>query len=103
MKEGGFNLQKFVSSSPKLQQDIDRQEGIVESTTEDDTYARSTLGRSSTPSRGEHMILGVLWNVDRDQLVFDLKAIAIDAKDPNPTKRKVVRTVSKFFDPALVQ
>ena len=48
-QSGGFNLRKFVSSSPKLQQDIDRQEGIVESTTEDDTYARSTLGRSSTP------------------------------------------------------
>ena len=50
LKEGGFNLQRFVSNSPQLQKKIDLAEGVpvVKScnnvSVEDESYSRATLG-----------------------------------------------------------
>ena len=50
LKEGGFNLRRFVSNSPQLQEKIDLAEGVpvVKScnnvSVEDESYSRATLG-----------------------------------------------------------
>ena len=45
LREGGFNLHKFVTSSKSLQAQIDHDEfQFISNSDNDDTYAKSTLG-----------------------------------------------------------
>ncbi|XP_003391348.1 PREDICTED: uncharacterized protein LOC100639084, partial [Amphimedon queenslandica] len=85
LQKGGFNLRKFVSNSSELQKKISQKE----------------IGKEGIVAlvRGSQKVLGVLWNVDTDELVFDLRDISREANEISPTKRRVVSTVSKFFDP----
>lgn len=46
---------------------------------------------------GEHKVLGVCRNVSTDQLVFNVKEIAMLAKEIEPTKRHVVAIVGRFY------
>lgn len=101
MKDGGFNLQKFTTNSPQLQAHIDEKEEGTRKGTGEETYAGSTLGKTLQPLKGEHKVLGVLWDVCQDELVFDLNPIAREARESEPTKRKVISIVSKFFDPRV--
>ena len=41
-------------------------------------------------------ILGVLWNPESDQLIFDVANLALDRC---PTKRTLVSLIGKFYDP----
>ena len=49
--------------------------------------------------KGEHKILGVIWNVDADELVFNNEPIFQEALRTEPTKHSIVSIVSKIFDP----
>ena len=49
--------------------------------------------------KGEHKILGVIWNVDADELVLNIEPIFQEALRTEPTKRSIVSIVSKIFDP----
>ena len=67
LKGGSFNLRKFVTNNPQLQQKINQNENSVSNTSvklEEDTYAKTTLGRS------QRMVLGLRWNPSTDQLIF---------------------------------
>jgi hypothetical protein len=44
-------------------------------------------------------VLGVPWNVPRDQLVFSLDGVAETAKRLNPTKRNVISLIGQIYDP----
>ena len=103
LREGGFNLRKFVTNSPDLQERINRSEeshtnpkdlGIGE-----ETYAKATLGKSQRTLLGERKVLGVRWDVDSDQLVLNLEDIAIVSDHLEPTKRHIVSVVGRFYDP----
>ena len=107
LKEGGFNLQRFVSNSPQLQEKIDLAEGVhhvpvVKScnnvSVEDESYSRATLGANQgKATEAEQKVLGVVWNVQRDCLVFDLCHIAEAAG----TKRGIASVSTRFYDPIL--
>ena len=106
LRRGGFNLRKFATNSPGLQEKIDRTEkmpraGALNSSEKDldETYAKSTLGTEQSTYSGEHKILGVRWDALSDQLIFNLEDVAQMAKDLEPTKRHVVSVVGKFYDP----
>ena len=43
--------------------------------------------------------MGVIWNVDADELVFNIEPIFQEALRTEPTKRSIVSIVSKIFDP----
>ena len=70
LREGGFNLRKFVTNSTTLQQRIDETEArfidgyfdcnkaMVEE--EDETYTRNLLGGRLQQSEHEQKILGIL-------------------------------------------
>ena len=101
LRSGGFNLRKFVTNSPSLQEKIDQ---VLESregrpTHLDETYAKLTLGREQPTQRGEHKILGVRWEASSDQLFFNLNDVARLAQNLEPTKRHMVSIVGKFYDP----
>lgn len=78
---GGFNLRKFVSNSPELQNHINKKENVVDITTND------------------YKVLGVQWNVPQDTLIFDISEVINKVDLFNPTKRTVVGAVSSFYDP----
>ena len=125
LKEAGFNLRKFVTNSEELRERIDKNEEsalrseetqpkedvgghqVVETVVadehkveeEDMTYSKSVLGAPVIEDPGEQKILGTLWNFHKDNLVFDLTETASLAKKVEPTKRNVISTVSKFYDP----
>ena len=106
LKEGGFNLRRFVSNSPQLKEKIDLAEGVpvVKScnnvSVEDESYSRATLGANQgKATETEQKVLGVVWNVQRDCLVFDLCHIAEAAAIADETKRGIASVSTRFYDP----
>ena len=65
----------------------------------EETYAEATLGSTEKPEPGGHKVLGVHWLPDCDQLIFDVAEVARLAITLDPTKRNVVSTIGKFYDP----
>ena len=101
-REGGFNLRKFLTNSKHLQEKINLQEGPNpdHSPLQDEpTFSETTLGISQSPKREEHKVLGVPWNPESDQLIFDVTHLAQIALDLHPTKRNLVSLIGRFYDP----
>ena len=106
LESASFNLRKFATNSPTLQQRINEAEGVAntetgdpQATSLDETYAKYTLGAMQQVQLGEQKILGVRWDVSSDQVLFDFGDIARLASDLEPTKRNVVSLVGRFYDP----
>ena len=102
LKEGGFNLRKFITNSSQLQKRIDEDEGVLHACKNpelEETYTRSTLGTNQSLRSGEQKILGVRWNVLADHLVIDVSNVAHLARELEPTKRHIVSVVGRFYDP----
>ena len=110
LRQGSFNLRKFVSSSCNLQEQIDIRErslthpnpepsppSTVQATEE--SFAETTIPTDTESRPGEHKVLGVRWDVKSDQLVFDLSHLAESASQIEPTKRKVVSVIGQIYDP----
>ena len=106
LAEGAFNLRKFHTNSPKLQQWIDTEEvkntvpvaGKQNTTVEDLSYVKSTLGGCKVDSSGVK-VLGVQWDSIPDQLSFDIRHISNAEDKVQPTKRNIVSIVSRAYDP----
>ena len=105
MSHGQFNLQKFVTNIQSLQSHINAQENVpmrpsnadlptVEASEE--TYAETTFPSSHY---NEQKVLGVLWNLTQDQLIFTLESFVENAVHSHPTKRQVVSLVGQIYDP----
>ena len=65
---------------------------------EDMNYSRTVIG-SAVEGLGGQRILRTLWNYHNDNLAFDFTNTASLAKRVGPTKRNVIRTASKMYDP----
>jgi hypothetical protein len=79
MKKGLFNLRNYVTNSEKLQAKIDQVE------------------KPSDNVCKEKAVLGLRWNIETDEFIFTVPSIE-DSKSV-VTKRYVVHTVGRFFDP----
>ena len=100
--EGGFNLRKFRTNSRSLQERIDLKENVRNGSLplmDEPTYSEAILGVSQDPNGEEHKVLGVVWNPEADQLIFDVANLAQLALDLHPTKRNLVSLIGKFYDP----
>ena len=101
---GSFNLRKFVTNSPTLQEAIRIEESTqptiepIDTIENGETYVESML---PAPCRlyDEQRVLGVRWNVQQDQLIFSLDALARIAVQVDPTKRNVVSMIGQIYDP----
>ena len=104
LAEAGFNLRKFVTNSDNLRQKINDNEQPVqrnhtnEVTEDDQSFAKGSLG-GQNEANGMPKILGVQWNVTKDELVFDMGEAMHHLTDSKPTKRTVIGVSAKFFDP----
>ena len=101
LASAGFKLRKFVTNSEELRCRLleDDEMPIEEqpSAEEDQSYAKTSLGVSNDPESTK--VLGVLWDVVQDNLVFDIGQVAESMEPLEPTKRNLVSITAKFFDP----
>ena len=65
----------------------------------DTTHAKSTLGVAQVMGPAEQKVLGVMWDVTADLLVFSVWEIAALADVDKPMKRRVTTAVRRFYDP----
>ena len=63
-----------------------------------DLFKKCVLGSAIEDVSGQR-ILGTLWNYYNNNLVFDFTNTASLAKRVEPTKRNVISTISKMYDP----
>ena len=82
MTEQGFNISQ---TSDK----------VVE---EDKSYTKDILGDRQYID-GEQKILGVKWNFVQDDLIFDVTELTSVMSDAEATKRHIVGTSTRFYDP----
>lgn len=63
------------------------------------TYVAATLCKLQQSQPEESKVLGVRYNPHKDCITFDIANIADLAASLEPTKRNIVSTVGKFYDP----
>ena len=71
LKEGGFNLRKFVTNNPLLQQKINSLEGIHQTPIDSDGYTQLTLGKSQRVQGEKRKVLGLRWDTYSDEFILD--------------------------------
>ena len=108
---GGFNMRKWVTNSSQLKQEIEKTETTVTCTTstlvesgiqeEDQSYSSSTLTSRETHSQSTPgtKALGVGWDNEKDVLQFEFGNLRDLLGNSILTKRTVLGTVAKLYDP----
>ena len=97
---GGFNLRKWKTNDPQLSKEfqMDRdtmgQNSLLDS---DITYAKEMLGAQSSERKTK--VLGIAWDMEEDSLEFEFSKIVETATETKVTKRLVLSTIARFFDP----
>ncbi|XP_060756589.1 uncharacterized protein LOC132867628 [Neoarius graeffei] len=85
LSHAGMNLCKWITNSPELR--AKWTEGGMEHTTE-----TATCGNVLK-------VLGLVWRSEKDDFVFDLKGLLDIMKGKENTKRNVLQTSARVFDP----
>ena len=104
LKRGSFNLRKFVTNVSQLQRRIDEKEAPMITADSnslcsssihpyEESFAQSTIPIDSVSHPGEHKVLGIQWDLERDHLFFDLAHLLEKAEMFQPTKRNVVSVI----------
>ena len=102
---GSFNLRKFTTNSPQLQDTIDKTEGnspVLHHSQHfeaEESYTKSTVGPHCLLRPGVQKTLGIHWDVASNCILFSFVELAAVAIKITPTKRNVVSVVSQFYDP----
>ena len=103
-KDGGFNMRKWQTNSDVLRKKIARVEG-TDSTTEtcedweeDQSYSKTGLPQVN-PEEEFPKVLGVSWNIKCDKLVFSFDGLTIYLTEESVTKRIVLSSIAKVYDP----
>lgn len=101
MARGGFKLRKWMTNDKVLKGLIDAQENqetASESvTTEEETYAKFSLG--SEISKSQPKVLGLPWDCENDEICFSFEKIVAKAQEISPTKRGLLSLLASMFDP----
>ena len=103
LSHASFNLRKFTTSSRMLRERMQK-EDITDPAKEssrlcDATYADVMLCSHQCAQPEEHKVLGVRWNNQSDQLIFELSTVAEVVFSVIPTKRSVISFIGRFYDP----
>ncbi len=94
LAKASFNLRKFGTSSQELHQKIVGDE-------QRSPEGGDTQLSSNEPGRkpAVRQVLGVDWDVENDQLLFDISNLACFMKTMDPTKRNAISLATRFYDP----
>ena len=102
MLQAGLKLRKWKSNDAKLRHYM---EGTSKNQGKDETdaksevsYAKETLNARQEPEKGKTKALGLIWNVNIDNLEIDLTKMSNE--DSNEvTKRSLLSSLAKVFHP----
>jgi hypothetical protein len=102
MATGGFKLRKWLTNDAALRKHINENEGaaITQKVTRLDefqTYAQASLGIPLDNSCDK--VLGLKWDCENDLIKFDLLKLVESLKGTKLTKRNLLSTLAKMFDP----
>ena len=92
-KNGGFNMRKWGSNCTKLLDKIESAENLYQ-----DRAQNSGTSIESNKSNVTK-VLGVPWDQSSDKLSLDLSVITNDATPERVTKRLILSTIARFYDP----
>ena len=96
MKEGGFNLRKWKTSSTELRDKIN-------SYSESSEQGTKTTDKENTSDKeddtAETKILGLNWDIEKDLFRFDFSGLVSYVTTLPATKRSLLRISAKMFDP----
>ena len=93
LRHASFNPRKFITNSHILRDRVKREEPHLSKDNADVTYADTTLFTEQLNQPDEHKVLGVRWNIQTDQLIFELSTITESTVTLLPTKRKVISLI----------
>ena len=98
MSEAGFDLRKWVTNDSKLQNFFDSQDNsktkILNET--DIIFSEEQFG----PTKNNYKkVLGLEWDIQNDEIVFQFEPFICLAKSLTPTKRNVLKVCASFYDP----
>ena len=112
--EGGFNMRKWATNSTTLEERIKKQEEktvtISAKTIEnnnncanlkvsvDNTCFSETISNAICDN-DEIKVLGIPWNRNKDNLKYEFSNFVTAAENKSVTKRTVLSTTARFFDP----
>jgi len=111
MADGGFNLRKWNSNSPKVMSEISnserpREDSITPSKSwsdvtvieDDQSFAKTTTGLDSLSTKDDTVIkvLGLKWNTLSDELFFDFSSLHTYAMSLPLNKRSVLKVTAKI-------
>ena len=97
MQQAGFSLRKWVSNHPELQRYFDKQDKVPSEKEDDRMLAESEIvGVRETQNQ---KILGLDWNKDSDEIVFNFSDFLSQCRRLEPTKRNILSLCASLFDP----
>ena len=94
-RDAGLNLRKWKSNVETLSERITRVENNIES----DKFEQPSTSRLYEQDQGDEKVLGLLWDKTEDRLKFDFEEILRDVTLENVTKRSILSSTAKIFDP----
>ncbi len=102
LSDGGFNMRKWTSNSKELMEELrkDATKFGMEPVTRDGnpTSSEGTYVNDIMPE-SNHKLLGQTWNTTTDVLTIDLTKILTGVNADVVTKRIILSTTAKFYDP----
>lgn len=102
-KDRGFNMRKWQTNSDVLGKKIASIEGSDTSKTcedweEDQSYSKTGLPQVN-PEEEFPKVLGITWNTKSDKLVFSFDGLTIYLTEESVTKRIVLSSIAKVYNP----
>ena len=104
LADGGFNMRKWTSNSQELMAELQKNatfsksEQSINTDKSTATTLKVTNGDQPIPESNPR-VLGQIWNTSTDQLKIDLTKILTGVNHSNVTKRIILSTTAKFYDP----
>ena len=103
LQKGGFHLRKWKTNSTELAEKIEKEEKVTEASTSkdhevDQSFAKSTLG-DTCKGNLKSKVLEITWDRENDNFEFDLTKMTEIESDRKVTKREILSSLAKLFDP----
>ena len=102
-RQGGFNMRKWHSNSEEVLAKIEQFENEVspqkEARPSEEKLSDTPLSKNDSEKPDESKVLGMNWNSKSDELAYDFNAMLGSSEKEQITKRDVLATTAKIFDP----
>ena len=107
MKDGGFNLRKWLSNSKEVMSEINTREVKEESkppvymsiTEDDQSFAKTSLKQTEAVDNEGTKVLGLIWDTEADTFIFNFENLTAKTREAPATKRTILGMIAKIYDP----